>query len=148
MRGLLTKASRRTLLATIVLTPAAAMLHAQAGPAKLASTGSRQTAAMPPAANAALCDRLNFALLGDIMLGRYVDDQFEITERKKGAFGDVLSVLNQLDPSCSIVAGNLECAGRRHYVCILCKVHGPAPSASARDCSLLTAHHSLPMLLS
>lgn len=111
MRGLLTKTSRRALLAGVVATPVGAMLHPHAGSATLVSSGSRQTVAMQPAANVAPCERLKFALLGDIMLGRYVDDQFEVEERKKGAFGDVLRVLNQYDPSCSIVAGNLECAG-------------------------------------
>lgn len=138
MRGLLADASRRTVLATIAATPVTAMLHAHASPATMASSGSRQTTAMQPAAVPALCDRLDFALLGDIMLGRYVDDQFEVAERKRGAFGDVLPVLTQLDPSCSIVAGNLECAGRadlKHSLCIGCR--SSAAPASGCNCSLL-----------
>lgn len=115
MRGLLTNANRRALLASVVITPLGAMLHAPAAAAKAATTGSRTTVEMQPAANIARCKSLNFALLGDIMLGRYVDDQFEVAKRKTGAFGDVLPLLERLDPKCSIVAGNLECAGARNW---------------------------------
>uniref|UniRef100_A0A383VAM1 Capsule synthesis protein CapA domain-containing protein n=1 Tax=Tetradesmus obliquus TaxID=3088 RepID=A0A383VAM1_TETOB len=61
-------------------------------------------------------EKLNLVLLGDIMLGRYVDDEFELPQRKIAAFGDVLPLIHQYDPAHTIVAGNLECAVTRHAV--------------------------------
>lgn len=121
MRGLLAKASRRAVLKSVLVVPVGDMLHAQATAAVVATTtGSPRTVAMQPAANVARCEKVTFALLGDIMLGRYVDDQFEFAQRKTGAFGDVLPVLKRLDPKCSIVVGNLECAGRWQDPLLVC----------------------------
>ncbi|WIA16698.1 hypothetical protein OEZ85_013355 [Tetradesmus obliquus] len=53
------------------------------------------------------------------MLGRYVDDEFELPQRKIAAFGDVLPLIHQYDPAHTIVAGNLECAVTRHAVATL-----------------------------
>ncbi|KAF6254501.1 hypothetical protein COO60DRAFT_314397 [Scenedesmus sp. NREL 46B-D3] len=61
-------------------------------------------------------DQLKLVLLGDIMLGRYVDDEFELPQRKIAAFGDVLPLIRQHNPGHTIVAGNLECAVTSHPV--------------------------------
>jgi poly-gamma-glutamate synthesis protein (capsule biosynthesis protein) len=58
---------------------------------------------------------LTLVLLGDIMLGRLVDDSFTCdASRKTAAFGNVLPYLHSLDPASTIIAGNLECAITGH----------------------------------
>lgn len=54
---------------------------------------------------------LQLVLLGDMMLGRIVNDSFASdVNRKVASFGDVMPLLQQHHCS-TVVAGNLECAG-------------------------------------
>ncbi len=54
---------------------------------------------------------LRLVLVGDVMLGRYVNDGFAFDARRRAqVWGDFLPWREALDPAATVTAGNLECA--------------------------------------
>lgn len=96
-------------MASLVVPHVCFVLRARPGSVTTWSRRSRPTAMSQVPTVVGSCRELKLALLGDVMLGRYVSDQFTAAERRRGAFGDVLPLLEQLDSKASLVAGNLEC---------------------------------------